>query len=285
MPPSSPVSTSWVEESAKKVPSSEIDSALKAAFAGELTQAALADAERLSLLAKESASAAESLHTLASMVAHLWERFCVEHPDKATEVLRKKSGFPCNYPVLRKDRKRLDSFVETVGLGVVGPLNLGQQKQRNLENPAMHIASGWVLTVRNDLLGIQFGQACAGIDGIVDGSPHEVRIGLPAGVDQADTAKWQVWQREALGLMDKPFNQTNAPLWAEAIWRGIMLRTNDHPERDSELKRLGKYRENHSVQIWAQKAATPKTRDHNVRDGIKTRIQDAVLKLAPASVI
>ncbi len=116
----------------------QVDTAtLILARAGQLSQTAMADAKDLARLAEQDEGAAETLHTLASQVARLWEEYCSKHSEAAAHFLVKKSGFPCNYPVFRKDRMRLDAWVKRLRLGMSSSPNLGGDRQRDLDRLSM----------------------------------------------------------------------------------------------------------------------------------------------------
>jgi hypothetical protein len=261
----------------------QVDTAtLNSARAFQLSQAALADAKDLAKLAEEDKGAAETLHTVASQVAQMWTDYCAKHPESAAQILPTKFGFPCNYPLFCKERERLDAWVKRLRLGMSSSPILGGDRQRDLDRLSMQIATRWVIAIKHALLDLRRAQLESDLYGSVLGEPHIVRVDLPEGAENKTAGVWREWQLQVLGLGTSPFNSKNAPAWAKIIWKGIMLRTDGRPESVPELRELGQRRAEHSVQTGAQRKATPKTAASNIRDGIRTRITDAVRKLAIA---
>jgi hypothetical protein len=88
------------------------------------------------------------------------------------------------------------------------------------------------------------------------------------------------WEEAAMRL--KPFSAKTWPRWFEVAWQAVLTDHDGHPERDPELKRIGLYRAEHSTEKYGgtQPAATPKTRNANIQDGIRERLQKAIKQLA-----
>lgn len=275
-----PKTENKTQPAAETTPAPAVDTFLIQAQAGRLSQTALADARDLARLAEQDEVAAETLHTLASQVAEMWIAYCSAHEDRAARFLPRKSGFPCNWPVFRKDRERLDSWVERLRLGISGTISLGAGRQRDLDKLPMEIAVNWVTAIQKALVDLRIGRLKAALEESHFGEPYPTHFGLPEGASADKADEWRRWQSQVLELEDKPFTAANSKAWAEVIWSAILLLTDGRPESQPELSKVGRYRAQHSVQRGAQKKTTPKTSASDTRDGIKTRITDAVRKLA-----
>jgi hypothetical protein len=70
--------------------------------------------------------------------------------------------------------------------------------------------------------------------------------------------------------------------WFEVAWAALCADNNGRPETDPELKKLGLYRAEHSTERYSgtQLVATTKTRNANIRDGIKDKFRKAIQRLA-----
>jgi hypothetical protein len=88
------------------------------------------------------------------------------------------------------------------------------------------------------------------------------------------------WEKMAVRL--KPFSAATWLDWFEAAWKALLDDHDGKPEADPELRRLGLYRENHSTERYggAQKTVTDKTRESNIRDGIREKLRKAVKRLS-----
>jgi hypothetical protein len=88
------------------------------------------------------------------------------------------------------------------------------------------------------------------------------------------------WEKMATHLA--PFSAAMWSDWFEAAWKALLDDHDGKPEADPELRRLGLYRENHSAERYggAQKTVTNKTRESNIRDGIREKLRKAVKRLS-----
>jgi hypothetical protein len=86
------------------------------------------------------------------------------------------------------------------------------------------------------------------------------------------------WQKLATKL--KPFGKGTWKAWFEVLWQAVLADYSGHPEKDPRLKQLGLYRAEHSYEIGAQQKTTPRTREANLRDGIKEKLKAAIERLA-----
>ena len=86
------------------------------------------------------------------------------------------------------------------------------------------------------------------------------------------------WQRLAAKL--KPFGKGTWEAWFEVAWQALLADYSGHPEKDPHLMNLGLYRAEHSYEMPAQQKATPRTREANLRDGIKEKLKRAIERLA-----
>jgi hypothetical protein len=89
------------------------------------------------------------------------------------------------------------------------------------------------------------------------------------------------WIKDAGKLA--PLTKDSAPRWFEIGWHLLVEKHNGHPESDPTLGKLGSFRKLHSEHVGQQKTVTARTAESNIRDGIKQRIADALLSLAPPS--
>jgi hypothetical protein len=66
-------------------------------------------------------------------------------------------------------------------------------------------------------------------------------------------------------------NPTNLNDWFYCVWTSVLFDYQGFPEQDSELRKIGKYRETHA-------AATPGTKhaESNIREGIKLKLKQAL---------
>jgi len=78
----------------------------------------------------------------------------------------------------------------------------------------------------------------------------------------------------------KPFSPNTLSDWFQLAWEIVLEEHGGHPEMNPELRSLGKFRKNHSVQQLAQKSLTPGTVESNIRDGIRDRLKRAFKRLA-----
>ena len=78
------------------------------------------------------------------------------------------------------------------------------------------------------------------------------------------------------------FSAKACPKWFKVAWQALLADHNGHPERDPKLKKIGLYRAEHSTVRYegTQTVATPKTRNANIRDGIKELWYKAFKRLA-----
>ena len=81
----------------------------------------------------------------------------------------------------------------------------------------------------------------------------------------------------------KPFSKTTWTDWFDLGWAIVLEENKGHPEANPELRPLGLYREKHSLLEAQQKTVTHKTRESNIRDGIKEKVQQAFEQLAKAA--
>ena len=88
------------------------------------------------------------------------------------------------------------------------------------------------------------------------------------------------WEEMAARL--EPFSAATWPDWFEAGWRALLDDYDGKPEADPELRRLGLYRASHSTEQYggAQKTVTNKTRESNIRDGIREKLRKAIRRLS-----
>lgn len=86
------------------------------------------------------------------------------------------------------------------------------------------------------------------------------------------------WQKLALGL--KPFTPNSVSEWFEAACKFLDNKHGGKIECDPVLRQLGMHRQNHSVQRGAQQRVSPRTRESNIRDGIKEALKAAFRRLA-----
>lgn len=93
-------------------------------------------------------------------------------------------------------------------------------------------------------------------------------------------SEWREWEREATRL--KRFSANTWPAWFETAWRALLADHEGHPERDPELRKIGLYRADHSTDKYSgtQTVASAKTRDANIRDGIREKLRKTVERLA-----
>ena len=71
--------------------------------------------------------------------------------------------------------------------------------------------------------------------------------------------------------------------WFDLGWAIVLEESKGHPEANPQLRPLGLYREKHSLLEGQQKTVTHKTRESNIRDGIKEKVQQAFEQLAKAA--
>lgn len=83
------------------------------------------------------------------------------------------------------------------------------------------------------------------------------------------------WVKRAAELPE--FSEASAAEWFSVAWAALMEATKRQPEKVKELRALGKYREKH------RSTAEPgsRTRESDIRDGIKTSLKRAMLCIAP----
>jgi len=88
------------------------------------------------------------------------------------------------------------------------------------------------------------------------------------------------WERLARNL--KPFSADTWHEWFEVAWQAVLADYDGHPERDTELREKGQYRAEHTFThaIGAQKKTISRTRETNIRDGIKEKLKGAIKRLA-----
>jgi hypothetical protein len=88
------------------------------------------------------------------------------------------------------------------------------------------------------------------------------------------------WEGMAARL--KPFSAAMWSDWFEAAWKALLDDHDGKPEADPELRQLGLYRASHSTEMYggAQKTVTSKTRESNIRDGIREKLRKAVKRLS-----
>jgi len=89
------------------------------------------------------------------------------------------------------------------------------------------------------------------------------------------------WVKDAGRL--PPLTKASAPRWFEIGWQLLVEKHNGHPEQDENLGKLGSFRKLHSKHIGQQKTVTARTAASNIRDGVKNRIREALISLAPPS--
>ena len=89
------------------------------------------------------------------------------------------------------------------------------------------------------------------------------------------------WIKDAGKLA--PLTKESAPQWFEIGWQLLVEKHNGHPENDEQLRKLGSFRRLHSVRQEQQKNITALTAQSNIYDGIKQRIREALISLAPTS--
>lgn len=74
-----------------------------------------------------------------------------------------------------------------------------------------------------------------------------------------------------------PLTKETVKLWMAAVgWPLVMVRTEGHPEKHPQLRKLGRHREGHT----ATSARGSKTSESNIRDGIKKLITQALRNMA-----
>jgi len=88
------------------------------------------------------------------------------------------------------------------------------------------------------------------------------------------------WKAKAMRL--EPFSAGTCPDWVEVAWQALLSDCNGHPERDPELKNIGLYRADHSTDRYSgsQRVATAKTRNTNIKDGIREKLKKAIQRLS-----
>lgn len=88
------------------------------------------------------------------------------------------------------------------------------------------------------------------------------------------------WKVKARRLA--PFSGGTWPAWFVAAWEKLLADHHGHPELDPQLRGIGKYRAEHSTERYSgsQAKATAKTREANIRDGVKDKLRKAIQRLA-----
>ncbi|MCX6925811.1 MAG: hypothetical protein NT154_21785 [Verrucomicrobia bacterium] len=88
------------------------------------------------------------------------------------------------------------------------------------------------------------------------------------------------WEEMAARLA--PFSAATWLNWFEAAWKALLDDHDGKPEAAPELRRLGLYRASHSTESYGgtQKTVTSKTRESNIRDGIREKLRKAVKRLS-----
>lgn len=61
----------------------------------------------------------------------------------------------------------------------------------------------------------------------------------------------------------------NRKAWFDVGWGALKAAHGGHPEKDNTLRPLGEHRGKHSQYTGAQRAVTPRTKEANIRDGIR----------------
>ena len=72
--------------------------------------------------------------------------------------------------------------------------------------------------------------------------------------------------------------------WFESCWAILMQENDDRPELNIDLRTLGMYRQGHTELTSLQSASRrPRSPESNIRDGIKSRLKDAIKRLSRTS--
>jgi hypothetical protein len=110
---------------------------------------------------------------------------------------------------------------------------------------------------------------------------YDKRLETDGPLFRAAWEKVPQWIKDAGKLA--PLTKDSAPRWFEIGWHLLVEKHNGHPESDPTLGKLGSFRKLHSEHVGQQKTVTARTAESNIRDGIKQRIADALVSLAPPS--
>lgn len=87
------------------------------------------------------------------------------------------------------------------------------------------------------------------------------------------------WQRLAMKL--QPFSAGTWHEWFEVAWKAVLADYDGHPERDMELMKIGKYRaERVKIEGPQEVVKLNKTRESNIKDGIRESFRLAIKRLA-----
>jgi hypothetical protein len=228
-------------------------------YLGELSARALKDERH-----------ARALYNVAMRASDdLWQ-ICEQRPTLVRGAAASKPVFPCNWPVFKKDQQRVLEMVARLGVGT-GAYQFANRRQVSKQLTKFDIARGCIARIHQHRADLWFRAVM-----------EHVSASL-AGREPATLTPESAWHRSILDL--KPYCRATAPHWAGVLWQGILNDCTGRPDLHPMLRELGLYRKDHSKHGGQQKKVTPATEAANIRDGIKTRITQAVLQLAPKKAV
>jgi hypothetical protein len=174
------------------------------------------------------------------------------------ELIKPFARMCFSWPVLKARKERFsqshEAIIETLDVGAQTPFSGEALERIRTDNVPVRIAMDLLCQI----------QSCRGPFGLL---PSRFRS------DQIPE-----WATAASKLDD--FSPSTCRAWFAVAWQIIIDENNGAPELDPELEKLGIYREQHSVYVEAQKKATLKTRQSNIRDGIKSKLKAAFNRIA-----
>lgn len=210
----------------------------------------------------EADSAEMILATAHEVNEMLWDAV-EKQPEMFPAIVAKKWAFPCNFPILRKHQDKMLEIMKKIKVG--SAYNAAARKQFDTNIIANSVVLEMVDKIQRQKRKIVSELAIPAL--------LQIRIkGKPPKKINVTT-----WDSMIKDLSEHPSDDPKK--WADVIWKTLLMFCNGHPEKHPNLRQLGTNRKDHSYELGQQKKVTDKTRDANVRDGIKKSILSAVKRI------
>jgi len=215
--------------------------------------------------ANQQEAAEQLLHLVTDFVVAL-DQLAHQNPELLRPLVKANLGWPCVLSAKRESVTDGLAIVKLLGVGEEADFGISAKKRWQVfgSTRANEVAVDIVCTIKANQKWLAYRK----------GFIHE-RKNIPCHMEFPSPPKW-VLDCAAL----PPFSKASAVQWFEIGWQAILEATNGQPENDARLREIGKYRERHSIQQGHQKSLTSHTADVNIRDGIRTRIRDALARIA-----
>jgi hypothetical protein len=221
--------------------------------------------------AASEADAAEWLYELAATATNHLVNLAKRTPEVLRPIARSWPVFPVLSSPKEERTERTKRLLASLGVAASLGQRFSPKSRWSGENLATQYAEALEYTLHFNigLVTLQRAQ-----------SPPAKRLRLEQEVTRFPALYRQAgafpeWVKRAAELPE--FSQASAAEWFSVAWGALMEATNRQPENVKELRALGKYREKHRC------TAKPgsRTRESDIRDGIKTSLKRAMLSIAP----